>query len=110
METTATVTDEQLIERRLALKADLEYIQAGIDEIDDHFRERGVGTHAAGRWSVQVRSSRRLDARAVEAAYPVAQHPELYKPAIDTTALKDHIAPVDLDQFYVDNRPSIVVK
>jgi hypothetical protein len=103
-------TFEELVERRVTLKADLEFTQAQLEQIDDEIRTRGVGTHEAGAWSVQVRPSRRLDAKAVEAAYPVAQNPELYKPAIDTAAIKDHIAPKDLDQFYVENRPSIVVK
>ncbi|WP_425837038.1 hypothetical protein [Microbacterium sp. PA5] len=104
------VTLEELVERRVALKLDQEYIQVQLDTIDDQIREQGIGTHRAGAYTVQVRAGRRLDAKAVAEAYPVAQHPELYKPAIDTASLKAHVAAVELDKFYVDNTPSVVIK
>lgn len=104
------VTFDELVERRVTLKADLEFIQAQLEQVDDEIRARGIGNHQAGEWSVQVRPSRRLDAKKIEEAYPVAKHPELYKPAIDTAEVKRHIAAIDLENFYVESRPSVVIK
>lgn len=103
-------TIEELVERRVALKQDAEYIQGQLDLIDEAIRALGYGNHDAGAWTVQVQHNRRLDPRAIEAAYPVTQHPELYKPAVDTTAVKRHIAAIDLEDFYVESTARVVVK
>lgn len=108
--TLRTGTFEELVERRVTLKQDLEYIQAELEQIDDEIRKKGVGTHDAGAWKVQVRANRRLDPKKIETAYPVAQHPELYRPAIDTESVKRHIAAIELEDFYTENRAAVVIR
>jgi len=101
---------EQLVARRVTLREDLEYIQSQLDQIDEEIRARGIGNHPAGEWTVSVSPNRRLDPKRIEASYPVAQHPELYKPAVDTAAVKRHIAAIDLEDFYTEYQPRVVVK
>lgn len=108
--TLRTGTFEELVERRVTLKQDLEYIQAELEQIDDQIRAKGVGTHEAGAWTVQVRANRRLDTARFEAAYPVAQYPHLYKRAINTEAAKHDIAASTLDEFYTEGRPAVVIR
>lgn len=54
------------------------------------------GTTALGEAKVVISTLRRLDNAAIERAYPVAAYPHLYKPSLDTKAVRDNIAPVEL--------------
>lgn len=63
----------------------------------------------AGDYTVQVTRPRRLNEAAFTAAYPVAQHPQLYGPKVNLSAVKHHVAPNDLDAFYVEGKPVVKV-
>lgn len=63
-----------------------------------------------GDYRVTVTRPRRLDPKAIEAAFPVTQRPELYRPAINTTAVRKHIAEVDLERFMVEGAPVVKVQ
>ena len=52
-----------------------------------------------GDVTVNIRETRTLDPAKFEKAFPVAEHSVLYKLAIDTAAVKEHIAPKDLDRY-----------
>ncbi|WP_263121150.1 hypothetical protein [Cellulomonas sp. RIT-PI-Y] len=98
----------ELAKREESIAADKERVE----EIKATLRRRlGVGTHNTGAHSVQVRAgARRLNATRVAAAFPVVEHPELYKPTLDTAAVKAHIAPVALTEFQDEGTPTVVVK
>lgn len=70
-----------------------------------------VGTHPAGPLSVQVKAgARTLDAKKLEAAFPLADNPLFYKQTLDTNAVKQFVAPVVLEQYQRQNAPSLVIK
>jgi hypothetical protein len=110
---TGEVTDlnwDELTQERAALAATVAQLQERITQIDDLYREHlEFGVHEFGGLKVSVQHNRRLDTKKVTAAYPVAQRPELYRPAIDTTELKRHIAAIELEAFYNESTPRVVV-
>ena len=57
-----------------------------------------------------MQHNRRLNPGRFQQAFPVAQYPYLYKPAVDTTAIKEHLAPKALDAFYDEGRPVVRVR
>lgn len=57
--------------------------------------------------TIQVRKM--IDAEKIEAAFPVESHPDYYKLAVDTQAVKHHIAPSDLAP-YQKTSSSVIVK
>lgn len=70
-----------------------------------------VGTHPAGPLSVQVKAgARTLDAKKLEAAFPLADNPLFYKQTLDTNAVKQFVAPIVLEQYQRQNAPSLVIK
>jgi hypothetical protein len=69
-----------------------------------------VGAHPVGPYKVTIKAgARRLNAARLTAAFPVTQHPELYKPVLDTTAVKEHMAPVQLAAFQDAGAPTVTV-
>lgn len=51
----------------------------------------------SGRITISV--TRTLDSAKIEKEFSVDEHPEFYKVAVDTQAVKQHIAPVDLAKY-----------
>jgi hypothetical protein len=98
----------ELVKRQAAIEADKERIET----IKATLRRRlPRGTHHVGAHDVLVKApARRLNAARLAAAFPVTEHPELYKPAIDTTAVKHHLAPAALEQFQDAGTPTVEVK
>lgn len=105
-----TMSIADLAARKVELKEQQERIVQELALIDDKFRELGLGNHDAGDWTVQVRTNRRINNAAVEQAFPVVQFPHFYKPAVNLDALKANLAPVELDKFYSDGTPIVVVR
>lgn len=110
---TGEITDidlDAITAERAQLVALIDELTQRKNAIDDVYREHLVfGTHTLAGLRVSVQHNRRLDNAAIMQAYPVTACPELYKPTIDTTAVKKYIAPVDLDAFYLDGTPKVVV-
>lgn len=52
----------------------------------------------------------RIDNAKLANAYPVGQFPHLYKPAIDNAAIKEHIAPAELEQYKKYGEATVVIK
>lgn len=106
-----TVNLEQLAVEYTKLDAEAEAIKERKETIKAILLGRfSTGSHTVGPFKVTVKAgSRRLSTSRITAAYPVAQHPELYKPAIDTAAVKQHIAPVDLEAFQDAGAPTVQV-
>ncbi|MBE9924453.1 hypothetical protein G8C93_00915 [Cellulosimicrobium cellulans] len=87
LEDTKLAEDEERIKaRRATIRSVLaRHLDAGTTDLADH--------------KVIVSMPSRLDAKALGEAFPVAQHPELYKPALDTTAVRHHLSPAVLEQY-----------
>jgi hypothetical protein len=106
---------ERLVARRATLKADLEYMQGEIEQIDSQLLELlggQVGTHDIAGTKVQIREYTRLDTKWIETEYPATQYPQLYKTttAVDNAAVKKQFAPSVLDEHQVRGAKSIVIK
>ena len=78
--------EERIKARRATIRSVLaRHLDAGTTDLADH--------------KVIVSTPARLDAKALGEAFPVAQHPELYKPTLDTSAVRHHLAPTVLEQY-----------
>jgi hypothetical protein len=109
-EPTTAAQIENLASEYLRLGAQLEQLRDRQQAITDRLRALSFGTHKAGSASVCVQRNRRLSAENVQVAYPVARFPHLYKATLDLTALRKHVAANDLDAFYIDGAPRVVVR
>lgn len=99
---------EQLVLERAKLTNDRDALIERIAELDSILTTHlTAGTHTLADHTVIITTPARLDPKKLEAAYPVAQHPELYKPTIDTTAVKNNISPIELDQYKTTGRPQV---
>jgi hypothetical protein len=109
-EPTNSAEIESLASEYLRLGAQLERLRDRQQAIADRLRSFSFGTHKAGSASVCVQRNSRLSAENVQAAYPVARFPHLYKATLDLAALRTHVTANDLDAFYVDGAPRVVVR
>lgn len=69
-----------------------------------------TGGGHVGDYTVKVARPHRINPSAVENAFPVATHPWLYKPTIDTAAVRKHIAEVDLTPYMTEGKPVVTIK
>lgn len=104
-------TVKQLIDRRVTLKADAEYIQGELDAVDAQLIALlgTVGTHDVDGVKVQVREYSSTDKARLQADYPAAQFPQLYELTLSTAALKREFAPAALDAYKVTGKRSVVI-
>lgn len=87
---------------------------AELTEVRDSIKARIIehvnfGTYTAGNLKVTVRHNRRLNAERFTARYSPDEHPALFKPVPDTTAIKQLLAPVDTEDLYDEGAPVVVV-
>lgn len=103
---------DQLVAERTRLKATADDAAQRIKQIDDQLRDLGYGTHQYAGVRVSIERNRRLDVARFRDAYPVDKHPELWKVTVDpdTAAVREHIAPADLDPFYNESTPKVVIR
>lgn len=102
---------EQLVIERAKLTNDRDALIERIAELDALITHHlPIGTHTVVDHKVVITTPSRLDPKKLEQAYPVAQHPELYKPAIDTAAVKARIAPLELERYKTASRPQVRVQ
>lgn len=104
---------DALVAERARLRADIDQATARVAEIDAAIRDHhdyGVREYAGLR--VSVERNRRLNADRFRGAFPVDKHPDLWKVTVapDTAAIKDRIAPHDLDAYYDEATPKVVVR
>lgn len=111
-ETLTTSQLEALAVERTKIDEHLAQLGERKAEIDAQLRAAlDVGTHDAGPYKVQVRAgARRLNTTRFEAAFPVTQNPQFYKPRLDTAAVREHIAPSQLADFYDVGKPVVTIK
>lgn len=100
---------EQLAAERAALLAQRDDITAALEANKAAILAAtdGPDKYAAGPLTIEVTQASRLDLAAIAKAYPVNDHPQLYKLTPDTKAVRHHIAEADLDAFTVHSAPSV---
>lgn len=103
----STQNIEHLIRARLTIDEQIDQLNAEREQINHAILDALPEGGQVGETKVTVTTPRRLDTRALAAAYPVAGHPALYKATLDTKAVRKHIAEVVLDGFMVDGKPSV---
>lgn len=98
LEDTKLAEDEERIKaRRATIRSVLaRHLDGGTTDLADH--------------KVIVSTPARLDSTAITAAFPVAQHPELYKPALDTTAVRHHLSPAVLEQYTRSGSTTVTIR
>lgn len=67
----------------------------------------------AGDYTISVgKPVQRLSATRIMLTYPVTEHPHLYKAAIDTAAVKKHLAPAVLaaEGLYDESTPRVTIR
>lgn len=110
-----TTTDlhrlEQLALERTKVAADRDALAERVKEID-HLLAAALqdGRNTVGDHTVTVTHPQRLNTTALEAAYPVTKYPHLYAAKLDTAAVKEHLAPADLQAFKTVGTPTVRVK
>ncbi|GMA22254.1 hypothetical protein GCM10025864_44800 [Luteimicrobium album] len=111
------LTDDQLVvvEQLAIRKAKLRDEKTSIDEeiaaIDTQLRALlPDGTTQAGQLKVIVTVPARLDTKKLAEAFGPAQHPVLYRAAIDTAAVKEHMSPAQLRPFQVAGARTVTVR
>lgn len=113
VEPATPATDMELVDERASLKADIEYINERIAQIDAQLIERlPVGVTEVGDTKVEVREYSRLDTKWIEDEYPVTSYPQLYstKTAVDAASVKKQFAPAVLEEHKVRGAKSIVIR
>jgi hypothetical protein len=64
---------------------------------------------AGGTLKLSIQHNRRRNDARFMAAYPFEKYPELYKPALDTTAIKHEIAPAELEEYSDELAPKVII-
>lgn len=102
---------EQLVAERVKRMAAIEADKERVAEIDSLLlKDLEAGTHTIGDHKVQIRAgSRRLNTTRLAKALPFTQRPELYKAVVDTTAVKHHLSPAELEAYQDQGNPTVVL-
>jgi hypothetical protein len=108
----ATIADEQLATDLAKLAETKTAIEEEIATRKAEWLRRhpDTGTRTAGPFKVIVTAPERLDTKALEDAFPIAHHPELYVAKIDATAVKEHLSPAQLRVFKTTGAKSVTVR
>lgn len=106
-----TPSIEKICQQLLEIGAQIAQLQDQEAQLRSHLATLGAGKHAAGAYTVQVTVPKRLDARKLEAAYPVATNPGFYQPKLSTAMVRKHISQADLAAggFFTEGAPSVKV-
>lgn len=106
---------EKTVEHIIHLDAEIEHLQDQKAALQEQLTQRlPVGSYPAGAYRLTITSPpRRLNNRAIQDAYPVAQNPHLYKPTLDTKKVREHISEAVLQEqgFYqIPGNPQVRIK
>ena len=100
----------RLLDRRAAIQEQIDTLKQELDLLTDQLREAyDYGSHTAGDYRVSIQHNKRLNTAAFEKTYPAVRFPHFYKPAVNTAAIKDYLAPVDLEKFYTEGAKKVLV-
>ena len=95
----------RLLEQRDIIAEELEQNKAAILAVTD-----GPDAYAAGPLTVDVKVSARINAAAIQQAYPPDSFPEIYTQTVDVKAVRQYIAPKDLEDFLTYSAPSVTLR
>lgn len=102
---------EALVKEYLQLQEQAEHIDQRKDAIKAELRTLGEGSHDLAGVKVSIAPNRRIDAALVAEQYPVEQHPELWKAAPDTTAIRKNLAPIRVEQLMSESgEPKVSIR
>ena len=91
---------EKLATRWAQIKADIDQLKAEEDQIKTQLATLGIGNHEAGPYTIQIQAPRRtLNKTRFMKAFPINEYPTMYSMQLDTTAIKNQIAPAVLDTY-----------
>lgn len=117
--TTLNLTDQRRLTEALndldTINQTLDHLKQRKAELEDLVREfvpAGTKDAQYGNHTVTVTNpQRRLNTTALAKAFPVVQFPSLYKPSIDTTAVKKAISENELEErgLYTLTTPGVRV-
>lgn len=99
-----------LVRELVALQDQIEPANARIADIKKVLRDLDFGSHKIAGMTVTVGHNVRLDTAAFEAAYPVLEHPQMYKPTPDPAAIRRHLSPVQLEALQTEGEKRLTVK
>jgi hypothetical protein len=93
---------------------DLKAAKAAADErmkaIEADFRASlDLGNYGYGNAKVSVQRNTQQDKAAIAEAFPPAEFPQFYKPAIDTTALKRGLTGEQYESFQIAGDPKVII-
>lgn len=110
--TTTTLAD--LADRRAVLADEIERLsqeKAMVNAEIFRLTQETPGNYAAGEYTVQIKAgAKRLDEKKFTERFSVAQYPQFYSPKPDINAIREYMAPIELEKFQVQNKPSINVR
>jgi hypothetical protein len=102
---------EEVGRRGLELMATIAEAQAELDQLKAEAATWQNDKYLAGTDAqIVVQAWRKRDDARFEADHPFEAYPELYKFALDSTAIKNEIAPVDLEPYMVAQTPRVSIK
>lgn len=102
---------EVLVKEYVRLQEQREHIDQQMDTLKAELRTLGVGSHPIAGVTVSIAPNRRIDPKLVAEQYPVEKHPELWKAAPDTTAIRKNLAPIRVEQLMTESgEPKVTIR
>lgn len=100
--------------RMAELQATIDRAKAELDDLKLEAQtwpiDRYLAANGAGGVQISVQAWRKRDDGAFQDDHPFEKNPELYKFVLDTEAIKNEIAPVDLEPYMRQQTPKVIVK
>lgn len=110
--TTMTLAD--LANRRVELDEEIDRLsqeKALVNAKLFEITQETPGNYAAGEFTVQVKAgAKRLNEKVFTERFSVARYPQFYAPKVDINAIREYMAPIELERFMTQNKPSVGVK
>jgi hypothetical protein len=115
--TTPDLTDDEILELEQLLAEDAKLAETITAASERRETIRAIlgkrlpdGTTDLAGTKVIISTPHRLDSAALARAYPVTAYPHLYEPKISTKAVRDNVAPIELDKYTKAGQRQVTVK
>ena len=107
MTTAATEKTEQLINKYFEMKKTAEAATEQMDLIKERLAALHPDGTTCGDHKVTISAAGRINEKALMAAFPAHDHPELYAVKPVTTKVRAKISPEQLEPFLTYGKPSV---
>lgn len=104
-----TTKTEQLITKYLDLKMQAESLTEQMDSIKARLQELHPDGVDTGEHKVTIGAAGRINEKALMAAFPAHEHPELYAVKPVTAKVRAKISPEQLEPFLTYSKPSVQI-